>query len=65
MKTTCVGGNLGDYLEGEGEGEICMEQTYLMEERRIPQESSRIAKGEPWSPRSHPQVVGVDLERNK
>jgi hypothetical protein len=43
------GETLGIYLEDEGEGEICMEQTYLMERKRIPQESARITRGEPWS----------------
>jgi hypothetical protein len=31
--------------------------------RRIPQESSRITGGEPWSLGNHPWVVGDDLEK--
>jgi hypothetical protein len=54
---------LGIYLEDEGEGEIRMEQTYSMEGRRTPQESSRNARGKPWSPKNHLQVTTVSLEK--
>jgi hypothetical protein len=64
MKNASEGETLGIYLEDEGEGEICR-GTGLSKGggRRIPQESSRIARGEPWSLRNHPWVVGVDLEK--
>jgi hypothetical protein len=59
MKIASEGETLGIYVEDEGEGEIHRERTYPMEGKRIPQESSRIARGEPWSPENRLQVAGV------
>jgi hypothetical protein len=37
------------------------ERIYPKGRKRIPQESSRIARWEPWSPRNYPWAAGVDL----